>query len=64
MKTLVDAIRELTGVLRAHVKPHKHVGNCDFCKVPSTEARFRLMEASYHEDMDEMYQRLAKLEAK
>ena len=64
MKTLVEAIRELTGVLRAHAKPHKHVGNCEFCKAPSIEAKFRLMEAAYHEDMTEVYIRLAKLEAK
>jgi hypothetical protein len=64
VRTLVEAIQELTGVLRANTKPHKHVGNCDFCKAPSIEARFRLMESSYHEDMNEMYRRLAKLEAK
>ena len=62
MKTLVEAIRELTAVLRAHAKPHKHVGgNCEFCKAPSIEAKFRLMEAAYHEDMNEVYIRLAKL---
>ncbi len=64
MKTLVEAIRELTSVLRAQTKPHKHVGNCDFCKAPSIEAKFRLMEATYHEDMNEIYARVAKLEAK
>ncbi len=65
MKTLVEAIRELTGVLRTQAKPHKHVGgNCEFCKAPSIEAKFRLMEASYHEDMNEVYARVAKLEAK
>ncbi len=65
MKTLVEAIRELTGVLRTQAKPHKHVGgNCEFCKAPSIEARFRLMEATYHEDMNEIYARVAKLEAK
>jgi hypothetical protein len=64
VKTLVEAIRELTGVLRTIVKPHKHVGNCEFCKAPSIEAKFRLMEAAYHEDMDEVYRRLAKLETK
>ena len=65
MKTLVEAIRELTAVLRTQAKPHKHGGsNCEFCKTPSIEAKFRLMEAAYHEDMNEVYQRLAKLEAK
>jgi hypothetical protein len=64
MKTLVEAIRELTVTLKAQHKPHKHTSSCDFCKCPSIEARFRLMEAAYHEDMAEMYQRLAKLEAK
>ncbi len=65
MKTLADAIRELTAVLRAHAKPHKHVGgSCEFCRAPSIEAKFRLMEAAYHEDMAEVYIRLAKLEAK
>jgi hypothetical protein len=65
VKTLVEAIRELTGVLRTQAKPHKHVGgNCEFCKAPSIEARFRLMEATYHEDMNEIYARVAKLEAK
>ena len=64
MNTLAGAIRELTGVLRAHTKPHKPVGNCEFCKAPSIEAKFRLMEAAYHEDMAEVYIRLAKLEAK
>ena len=65
MKTLVEAIRELTGVLRTQAKPHKHGGgNCEFCKAPSIEAKFRLMEATYHEDMNEIYARVAKLEAK
>ena len=64
MKTLAEAIRELTAVLRAQAKPHKHVGNCEFCKAPSIEAKFRLMEAAYHEDMAEVYIRMAKLEAK
>jgi hypothetical protein len=64
VETLVEAIRELTGVLRAHTKPHKHTGNCEFCKAPSIEAKFRLMEAAYHEDMSEVYQRLARLENK
>jgi len=65
VKTLVEAIRELTAVLRTHIRPHKHVGgNCEFCKAPSIEAKFRLMEAAYHEDMVEVYIRLAKLEAK
>ena len=64
MKTLVDAILELTAVLRAQAKPHKHVENCHICLVPSIEAKFRLMEAAYHEDMNEVYQRLAMLEAK
>ncbi len=65
MKTLVEAIRELTDVLRAHAKPHKHVGgNCEFCKAPSIEAKFRLMESAYHDDMSEVYHRLAKLELK
>jgi hypothetical protein len=65
VKTIVEAIRELTSVLRTHTKPHKHTGgHCEFCKAPSIEAKFRLMEAAYHEDMAEVYQRLAKLEAK
>lgn len=65
MKTLVEAIRELTSVLRSHSKPHKHSADkCEFCKAPSMEAKFRLMEAAYHEDMQEVYHRLAKLEAK
>ncbi len=65
MKTLVEAIRELTSVLRIQTKPHKHGGgNCEFCKAPSIEAKFRLMEATYHEDMNEIYARVAKLEAK
>jgi len=65
VKTLAEAIRELTAALRAHAKPHKPIGgNCEFCKAPSIEAKFRLMEAAYHEDMDEVYRRLAKLEAK
>ncbi len=64
MRTLVEAIQELTGVLRANTKPHKHVGNCEFCKAPSIEAKFRLMEAAYHEDMTEAFTRLEKLEAK
>jgi hypothetical protein len=64
VKTLVEAIRELTGVLRAHAKPQKHVGNCEFCKAPSIEAKFRLMEAAYHEDMAEAFTRLEKLETK
>jgi len=64
VKTLVEAIRELTVVLRAHAKPHKPVGNCEFCKAPSMEAKFRLMETAYHEDMNEVYARVAKLEEK
>lgn len=65
MKTLVEAIRELTISIRSQHKPHKHTSNnCEFCKYPSIEARFRLMEAAYHEDMQEVYQRLAKLESK
>lgn len=38
--------------------------NCDFCKAPALEARFRLMEAAYHEDMAEVYKRLDELEEK
>jgi len=64
VKTLVEAIRELTSVLRTQTKPHKHGSNCEFCKAPSIEAKFRLMEATYHEDMNEIYARVAKLEAK
>lgn len=64
MRTLVEAIRELTVAIKAQHKPHKHTSSCDFCKYPSIEARFRLMEAAYHEDMNEVYQRLTKLEAK
>lgn len=64
MKTLVEAIRELTVALKLQHKPHKHTSNCEFCKCPSIEARFRLMEVAYHEDMNEVYERLAKLEAK
>ena len=36
---------------------------CDFCQAPAIEARFRLMEAAYHEDMQEVYKRLSMLEA-
>ena len=64
MKTLVEAIRELTVVLRAQSKTNKPVGNCEFCRAPSIEAKFRLMEAAYHEDMAEAYTRLEKLEEK
>jgi len=64
VKTLAEAIRELTAVLRAQSKTNKPVGNCEFCLAPSIEAKFRLMEAAYHEDMAEAYTRLAKLEAK
>ncbi len=64
MKTLAEAIRELTAVLRAQSKTNKPVGNCEFCLAPSIEAKFRLMEAAYHEDMADAYTRLAKLEAK
>jgi len=38
--------------------------NCDFCKAPALEARFRLMESAYHEDMAEVYKRLDELEEK
>jgi hypothetical protein len=65
VKTLVEALRELTVAIKAQTKPHKHTGgHCEFCKAPSIEAKFRLMEAAYHEDMAEVYTRLAKLEAK
>jgi len=64
MKTVVEAIRELTVALKVQHKPHKHTSNCEFCKCPSIDARFRLMEAAYHEDMDEVYRRLSKLETK
>jgi hypothetical protein len=64
VKTLVEVLRELTVAIKAQTKPHKHIGNCEFCKAPSIEAKFRLMEAAYHEDMTEVYIRLAKLEAK
>ena len=64
MRTLVEAIRELTVAIKAQHKPHKHTSNCEFCRAPSIEAKFRLMEAAYHEDMQEVYQRLAKLELK
>ena len=36
--------------------------SCDFCQAPSLSARFRLMEAAYHEDMTELYQRVKALE--
>lgn len=38
--------------------------NCDFRKAPALEARFRLMESAYHEDMAEVYRRLDELEEK
>ena len=65
VKTLVEALRELTVAIKAQAKPHKHsICHCDFCKAPSIEAKFRLMEAAYHEDMTEVYQRMTKLEAR
>jgi len=65
VKTLVEAIRELTSVLRARAEPHQHVGgHCELSKCLSIDTRLRLMEAAYHEDMAEVYIRLAKLEAK
>ena len=36
---------------------------CEFCVGPSLSAKFRLMEAAYHEDMHEVYERLARIEA-
>ena len=36
--------------------------SCDFCQAPALSARFRLMEAHYHEDMAELYQRVKALE--
>ena len=36
--------------------------SCDFCQVPMLSAKFRLMEAHYHEDMAEVYERLKNLE--
>jgi hypothetical protein len=38
--------------------------NCESSKCLSIDTRLRLMEVAYHEDMAEVYQRLAKLEAK
>lgn len=64
MKTLVKVIRELTVAIKSLYKLHKHTSNCGSCKCPSIEVRFRLMESAYHEDMNEVYQRLTKLELK
>ena len=61
MKTLVEAIMELTSVIKENKQLH---GNCELSKCLSIDTRLRLMEVAYHEDMKEVYQRLAKLEAK
>ena len=61
MKALVEAILELTSVIKENKQLN---GNCELSKCLSIDTRLRLMEVAYHEDMKEVYQRLAKLEAK
>jgi hypothetical protein len=61
MKAIVEAIQELTSVIKENKQLN---GNCELYKCLSIDTRLRLMEVAYHEDMKEVYQRLAKLEAK